>query len=135
MHFAVLSLFCNRLTIDALLKTATRISGPIKDQSIEATNETSKQLAKGILGRGKDRTIFLLELSVEKAQMTLNGDDGLQVALLIQQNFSFNLSVSFLVIWKLSNVPLSVLLSFLHLFPGLSHILWPGNGYGQFKNL
>lgn len=50
-------------------------------------------VVKGLLGKGKDRVVFLLVLDMELAEIVLNNEDGSQLSTLSQDNFHTDVKV------------------------------------------
>lgn len=50
-------------------------------------------VVKGLLGKGKERVVFLLVLDMELAEIVLNKEDGSQLATLSQDNFHTDVKV------------------------------------------
>lgn len=48
---------------------------------------------KGLLGKGKDRVVFLLVLDMERAEIVLNKEDGSSLSTLSQDNFHTDVKV------------------------------------------
>ncbi|KAE9602547.1 putative vacuolar protein sorting-associated protein [Lupinus albus] len=101
-----LEFFCNRPTIVALISfgldlssgnnvtshtdtPATSTEGPL------ATKEKAdeKGRVKGLLGFGKERVIFYLNMNVDSVTIFLNKEDDSQLATLIQESFIMDLKV------------------------------------------
>eukprot|EP00897_Mesotaenium_endlicherianum_P006912 jgi/Mesen1/6249/ME000323S05384 len=52
-----------------------------------------QQVVKGVLGRGKRRVLFKLVMEMENAQLTLNREDGLQLAMLTMEKIRVDIRV------------------------------------------
>nr|XP_043635621.1 uncharacterized protein LOC122606820 [Erigeron canadensis] len=101
-----LEFFCHRPTIVALISlgidlgTASSDSGTSKK---EQENETSLQKekgeehvqakVKGLLGHGKARIVFFLNMNIDTVTVFLNKEDGSQLAMLVQETFMLDLKV------------------------------------------
>lgn len=51
-------------------------------------------VVKGLLGKGKDRVVFLLVLDMERAEIVLNKEDGSSLSTLSQDNFHTDVKVT-----------------------------------------
>ncbi|KAK7291737.1 hypothetical protein RIF29_07114 [Crotalaria pallida] len=101
-----LEFFCNRPTIVALISFGLDISSGNEVTSHTNTAATSPEglLAKtektdekgrvsGLLGFGKERVVFYLNMNVDNVTIFLNKEDGSQLATLIQESFVMDLKV------------------------------------------
>ncbi|XP_057872719.2 uncharacterized protein LOC131078906 isoform X2 [Cryptomeria japonica] len=118
LSLATLSFFCNRPTILAILnfmnainieemkektseKEVDAIATIMKQEPSEkdvkeepiATLDQEEPVVKGLLGRGKDRIVFSLVLSMQQAQIVLNNENGTQLAILSQDNLHTDIKV------------------------------------------
>lgn len=114
---ATLSFFCIRPTILALLNFTDAITAEVTADPREASSpdgngeiksadsdtlteekpafERKDSIIKGLLGSGKDRTLFSLLLNMRQAEITLNTETGGQIASLAQEGLSCNIKVLF----------------------------------------
>jgi len=97
-----LEFFCNRPTIVALINFGLDISSGNKVTSSTDTATTSsdklsvkdeKGAVRGLLGYGKDRVVFYLNMNVDSVTVFLNKEDGSQLATLVQESFLLDLKV------------------------------------------
>ncbi|XP_019431159.1 PREDICTED: uncharacterized protein LOC109338390 isoform X1 [Lupinus angustifolius] len=101
-----LEFFCNRPTIVALISfgldmssgnnvtshtdtLATSPEGPL----VKKEKADEKGRVKGLLGFGKERVIFYLNMNVDSVTIFLNKEDDSQLATLIQESFIMDLKV------------------------------------------
>jgi vacuolar protein sorting-associated protein 13A/C len=111
VSLATLRFFCIRPTILALLNFTDAITTDILEPTpredsmstkpITDDNEASQPLldhkdsiVKGLLGSGKERTLFSLMLNMHHAVFILNADNGSQIASLAQENMNCNIKVT-----------------------------------------
>lgn len=112
---ATLSFFCRRPTVLALIEFANAInleeescesfsdhssSGIVKhDIQIEDEEQFPKNtedgIVKGLLGKGKSRVVFNLELKMSRAQIFLVKENESNLASLFQDNLLANIKVLF----------------------------------------
>ena len=121
-----LEFFCNRPTIVALISFGLDISTgsyatshtdtkatyekkPLLDK--EKTDEYDR--VKGLLGFGKQRVVFYLNMNVDSVTVYLNKEDGSQLATLVQESFLLDLKVINIFIASSS-------MAFLHFFSVLN---------------
>lgn len=119
VRMSKLEFFCNRPTIVALISFGLDISSGNKMTS--HTSETSperpsvkertdeKGRVKGLLGFGKERVVFYLNMNVDSVTIFLNKEDDSQLAKLVQESFLMDLKV--MTYFLLADVQLSFLLS------------------------
>lgn len=118
LSLATLSFYFNRPTILALLNFVNAINIEDTDKNIdEEQNDTlttiikqetdeknikeesnatiyrKDSIVKGLLGKGKDRVIFSLVLSMARAQFVLNNENETQLATLYQDNLHADIKV------------------------------------------
>ena len=106
VRMSKLEFFCNRPTIVALISFGLDISSGNKVTSHTDTIATSseqpsmkkdktdeKDRVKGLLGFGKERVVFYLNMNVDSVTIFLNKEDGSQLASLVQENFLMDLKV------------------------------------------
>eukprot|EP01018_Ginkgo_biloba_P007485 Gb_23775 [translate_table: standard] len=133
LSLATLSFSCNRPTILAILNFVNAINledveenasdtdafttiikqEPAEKDMKEESNvmfDQKDSIVKGLLGRGKDRIIFSLVLSMDRAQIVLNNENGTQLATLSQNNLLTDIKVfpsSFGIKASLGNLKIS----------------------------
>ncbi|KAF7837665.1 putative vacuolar protein sorting-associated protein [Senna tora] len=106
IRMSKLEFFCNRPTIVALISFGLDISSVnymTNNADTEATSQEQhlvnkesadkKGRVQGLLGFGKDRVIFYLNMNVDSVTMFLNKEDGSQFATLVQESFLMDLKV------------------------------------------
>lgn len=108
IHMLKLEFFCHRPTIVALISLGIDLgtaSSGISDSSTskEEVDESSVQKdkaeehgqakVKGLLGHGKDRVVFSLNMNIDSVTVFLNKEDGSQLAMLVQESFVLDLKV------------------------------------------
>ena len=113
VSLATLRFFCIRPTIMALLNFMDAITTDVlesssgEDQKDTLSNQTfasdngepllsvdqKESVVKGLLGSGKERTLFSLMLNIRHAVFVLNNDDGGKIASLAQEHMSCNIQV------------------------------------------
>lgn len=64
-------------------------------------DEEKDSVVKGLLGKGKDRVVFMLVLDMELAEIVLNKEDGSLLSTLSQDNFHTDVKV-FVVLYSYS---------------------------------
>lgn len=105
---ATLDFFCNRPTVVALIEFGSQISDcpgntPPSPAKVVEESDTKgsteavvpRDVVKGLLGRGKSRVVFRLKLDMESARISFNKEDESQLGMLVQDEFRFELKVSF----------------------------------------
>eukprot|EP01018_Ginkgo_biloba_P007916 Gb_35998 [translate_table: standard] len=133
LSLATLSFFCNRPTILAILDFVNAINLEDVEENASDTDafttiikrepagkdmkeesnvmfDQKDSIVKGLLGRGKDRIIFSLVLSMDRAQIVLNNENGTQLATLSQNNLLTDIKVfpsSFGIKASLGNLKIS----------------------------
>ncbi|XP_015087740.1 uncharacterized protein LOC107031055 isoform X1 [Solanum pennellii] len=102
-----LEFFCNRPTLVALIDFGFDLSSgnntvPSKDlpkdpneSSVikEKTEELGQTHVKGLLGHGKTRVVFVLNMNVNSVTVFLNKEDGSQLAMFVQESFLLDIKV------------------------------------------
>lgn len=103
-----LEFFCNRPTIVALIDfgldlssrnsggsstNATKASDDESSLNKDKTEENECVFVKGLLGYGKSRVIFYLNMKMDSVTVFLNKEDGSQLAMLVQESFLLDLKV------------------------------------------
>lgn len=107
VRMSKLEFFCNRPTIVALISFGLDISSGNKVTSHSGNVPTSpegplvkkektdeKGRVRGLLGFGKERVVFYLNMNVDSVTIFLNKEDGSQLATLIQESFVMDLKVT-----------------------------------------
>ena len=101
-----LECFCHRPTIVALISlgidmgnasSGISTSKEHEDETLVHKEKGEEQLqakVKGLLGHGKARVVFSLNMNVDSVTVFLNKEDGSQLAMLVQENFVLDLKVS-----------------------------------------
>ena len=105
--------YCNRPTLVALIGFGFDISstnyvevspdlpGTSEDKPVmDKEKVEEKGLVKGLLGHGKSRVVFYLNMNVASVAIYLNMEDGSQFAMLVQESFLFELKVGTISIIK-----------------------------------
>lgn len=101
-----LEFFCNRPTVVALIGFGLDLSSVnytarssdmktvSEDKSLtnkEKNEETGR--VKGLLGYGKNRVVFYLNMNVDSVSVYLNKEDGSPLAMLVPESFLLDLKV------------------------------------------
>lgn len=96
-----LEFFCHRPTIVALISlgidlgNASGASKKEEDGALVQKDKGEEAKVKGLLGHGKDRIVFSLNMNVDSVTVFFNKEDGSQLAMLVQESFVLDLKVSF----------------------------------------
>ncbi|KAI8561923.1 hypothetical protein RHMOL_Rhmol04G0379800 [Rhododendron molle] len=108
IRMSKLDFFCNRPTLVALIGFGLDLSSanmgesdkcttaPAEDQSSrykEKIEENGRAFVKGVLGYGKGRIVFYLNMDVDSVSVFLNKEDGSQLAMFVQESFVLDLKV------------------------------------------
>ncbi|XP_062108869.1 uncharacterized protein LOC133819601 isoform X1 [Humulus lupulus] len=105
VRMSKLEFFCNRPTLVALIGFGLDISSVNYATSSEmeavsedklATNKEKNEendIVKGLLGYGKNRVVFYLNMNVDSVSVYLNKEDGSSLAMLVQESFLLDLKV------------------------------------------
>lgn len=103
-----LEFFCNRPTLVALINLAVDMSSKgsevtgknvTKDPDNESSMNKEKiedhghKYVRGLLGYGKGRVVFNLNMNVDSVAVFLNKEDGSQLAMLVQESFLLDVKV------------------------------------------
>ncbi|KAK6779427.1 hypothetical protein RDI58_021611 [Solanum bulbocastanum] len=102
-----LEFFCNRPTLVALIDFGFDLSSgnnmvtskdfpkdPDESSVIkEKTEELGQTHVKGLLGHGKNRVVFVLNMNVNSVTVFLNKEDGSQLAMFVQESFLLDIKV------------------------------------------
>lgn len=107
VRLSKLEFFCNRPTLVALIgfgldlssgnyeASSTGSSTVLEDKTLvnrEKNEETGR--VKGLLGYGKGRVVFYLNMNMDSVSLFLNKEDGTRLAMLVQESFLLDLKVS-----------------------------------------
>lgn len=105
---AKLEFYCNRPTLVALISFGVDVSSinsgasgmDIKNSADGSSGDNDKgeehghaPSIKGLLGYGKGRVVFHLNMNVDSVTMFLNKEDGSQLAMFVQENFLLDFKV------------------------------------------
>ncbi|XP_057475541.1 uncharacterized protein LOC130763619 isoform X1 [Actinidia eriantha] len=108
IRMSKLEFFCNRPTLVALIGFGfdissansgacdTSMTATSDDQSSaykDKTEENGHAFVKGLLGYGKGRAVFYLNMDVDSVSVFLNKEDGSQLAMFVQESFVLDLKV------------------------------------------
>ncbi|XP_047948182.1 uncharacterized protein LOC125194160 isoform X1 [Salvia hispanica] len=108
VEMAKLEFYCNRPTLVSLMDFGVDMSSinsgastaDIKNPSDDPLGEKDKgeeyehaPSIKGLLGYGKGRVVFHLNMNVDSVTMFLNKEDGSQLAMFVQENFLLDFKV------------------------------------------
>ncbi|KAL3831089.1 hypothetical protein ACJIZ3_019891 [Penstemon smallii] len=108
VRMSKLEFYCNRLTLVALINfgfdlSSTAYSGvsvsDVKNPEVEPsakkdmTEDHGHASIKGLLGHGKGRVVFYLNMNVDNVTMFLNKEDGSQLAMFVQESFLLDIKV------------------------------------------
>ncbi|XP_061360270.1 uncharacterized protein LOC133304277 isoform X2 [Gastrolobium bilobum] len=105
VRMSKLEFFCNRPTIVALISFGldissgnkvtnhTDISANSADRPLVKERTDEKGRVRGLLGFGKERVVFYLNMNVDNVTIFLNKEDGSQLATLVQESFLMDLKV------------------------------------------
>lgn len=92
-----LEFFCHRPTIVALISLGIDLGNASGASNNEEAQKDKGEEAevKGLLGHGKVRVVFSLNMNVDSVTVFLNKEDGSQLAMLVQESFVLDLKVNF----------------------------------------
>ncbi|KAK1259991.1 hypothetical protein QJS04_geneDACA015489 [Acorus gramineus] len=105
-----LEFFCNRPTLVALIQFGLDLSLESSDstsinelnvmeaeysQDKDKTEENGRSCISGLLGYGKSRVVFHLNMDVNSVCVFLNKEDNTQLAMFVQEKFLFDLKFEF----------------------------------------
>ncbi|KAJ9559357.1 hypothetical protein OSB04_013971 [Centaurea solstitialis] len=111
IHMSKLEFFCHRPTVDALIglgidmgtassgTSGTSGTDTSKKDDVETivqkdkTEERGQAKVKGLLGHGKDRVVFSLKMNMDSVTVYFNKEDGVRLAMLVQESFFLHLKV------------------------------------------
>lgn len=98
--------YCNRPTLVALIgfgfdisssnyvEVSTDLPSSSEDKLVmDKEKVEEKGRVKGVLGYGKSRVVFYLNMNVDSVSIYLNMEDGSQLAMLVQESFLLDLKV------------------------------------------
>lgn len=102
-----LEFYCNRPTLVALINfgfdinsasgaNSTKATKGLDDESSmkkDKTEEYGNSFVKGLLGYGKGRVVFYLNMNVDSVTVFLNKEDGSQLAMFVQESFLLDIKV------------------------------------------
>ena len=101
-----LEFFCSRPTVVALIGFGFDLSAATYVENDKDTNtvafeksdmekETNDEGGRieGLLGYGKDRVVFYLNMNVDSVTVFLNKEDGSQLAMFVQERFVLDIKV------------------------------------------
>ncbi|KAK8661863.1 hypothetical protein V6N13_091452 [Hibiscus sabdariffa] len=106
IRMSKLEFFCNRPTLVALIgfgldlgsmsyaASVTDVTEALDDESLmnkEKAEESGR--VDGLLGHGKARVVFYLNMNVDSVTVFLNKEDGSQLAMFVQESFLLDLKV------------------------------------------
>ncbi|XP_012842600.1 PREDICTED: uncharacterized protein LOC105962815 isoform X1 [Erythranthe guttata] len=108
IRMSKLEFYCNRPTLVALINfgfdlssanggvSATKIENP-DDEPLANKRKTEEHVhapsIKGLLGYGKGRIVFYLNMNVDSVTIYLNKEDGAQLAMFVQESFLLDIKV------------------------------------------
>ncbi|KAK2971030.1 hypothetical protein RJ640_025804 [Escallonia rubra] len=108
IRMSKLEFFCNRPTLVALIAfgldlsaASSKVSGTIVKTTLDDESSVSKDkteqhehaLVKGLLGYGKGRVVFYLNMNVDSVSVFLNKEDSTPLAMFVQEKFVLDLKV------------------------------------------
>ncbi|KAL3505576.1 hypothetical protein ACH5RR_030958 [Cinchona calisaya] len=107
IRMSKLEFYCNRPTLVALINfgfdissasgaNGTRVTKVFGDESLmkkDKTEECGTSFVKGLLGYGKRRVVFYLNMNVDSVTVFLNKEDGSQLAMFVQESFLLDIKV------------------------------------------
>lgn len=108
-----LEFFCNRPTLVALIgfgldlspvNAASNTDTPTVSEDKSSTNREKSEESgrvKGLLGYGKGRVVFYLNMNLDSVSVFLNKEDGSPLAMLVQESFLLDLKVNMNLVLKI----------------------------------
>ncbi|XP_071939359.1 uncharacterized protein [Coffea arabica] len=108
IRMSKLEFYCNRPTLVALINFGFQISSANSgangskavnvsdDESSvkkEKTEEYGNSFVTGLLGYGKGRVVFYMNMNVDSVTVFLNNEDGSQLAMFVQESFLLDIKV------------------------------------------
>ncbi|CAN1281796.1 Intermembrane lipid transfer protein vps13A [Linum perenne] len=105
IRMSKLEFFCNRPTLVALIgfgidlssvgsvESSEDVTENLDDNSNAKEKSEDTERVKGLLGYGKNRVVFYLNMNVDNVTIILNKEDGSQLAMLIQESFILDLKI------------------------------------------
>lgn len=103
-----LEFYCNRPTLVALINFGFQISSANSGTNIskavnvsddepsvkkDKTEEYGNSFVTGLLGYGKGRVVFYMNMNVDSVTVFLNNEDGSQLAMFVQESFLLDIKV------------------------------------------
>lgn len=103
-----LEFYCNRPTLVALISfgldlssassslyssKSAKVSDDESSMKKDKTEEYENAFVKGLLGYGKGRVVFYLNMNVDSVTVFLNKEDGSQLAMFVQESFLLDIKV------------------------------------------
>lgn len=123
IRMSKMEFYCNRPTLVALIgfgldisssnyvEVSTDLPSSSEDKPEDKPDDKpvmdkekveEKGRVKGLLGYGKNRVVFYLNMNVDSVSIYLNMEDGSQLAMLVQESFLFDFKVGTIFIIKKS---------------------------------
>ncbi|KAM2018735.1 hypothetical protein ACFX1T_021631 [Malus domestica] len=105
LRMSKLEFFCNRHTLVALIDFGLDLSSVYDvegsadltkaphDKPLMTKEKTENGCVKGLLGYGKGRVVFYLNMNVDNVTLFLNKEDGSSFAMFVQESFLLDLKV------------------------------------------
>ncbi|KAB2604886.1 hypothetical protein D8674_042145 [Pyrus ussuriensis x Pyrus communis] len=104
LRMSKLEFFCNRPTLVALIDFGLDLScvydvegsadiTKVPDDKPLMNKEKNEESIKGLLGYGKGRVVFYLNMNVDNVTVFLNKEDGSSFAMFVQESFLLDLKV------------------------------------------
>lgn len=106
IRMSKMEFYCNRPTLVALIgfgldisssnyvEVSTDLPSSSEDKPVmDREKVEEKGRVKGLLGYGKSRVVFYLNMNVDSVSIYLNMEDGSQLAMLVQESFLLDLKV------------------------------------------
>ncbi|RXH80093.1 hypothetical protein DVH24_041240 [Malus domestica] len=104
LRMSKLEFFCNRPTLVALIDFGLDLScvydvegsadmTKVPDDKPLMNKEKNEESVKGLLGYGKGRVVFYLNMNVDNVTVFLNKEDGSSFAMFVQESFLLDLKV------------------------------------------
>ncbi|XP_031738035.1 uncharacterized protein LOC101213129 isoform X1 [Cucumis sativus] len=106
IRMSKMEFYCNRPTLVALIgfgldisssnyvEANTDLPSSLEDKLVmDKEKAEEKGRVKGLLGYGKSRVVFYLNMNVDSVSIYLNMEDGSQLAMLVQESFLLDLKV------------------------------------------
>ncbi|XP_050117405.1 uncharacterized protein LOC126595103 isoform X2 [Malus sylvestris] len=104
LRMSKLEFFCNRPTLVALIDFGLDLScvydmegsadmTKVPDDKPLMNKEKNEESVKGLLGYGKGRVVFYLNMNIDNVTVFLNKEDGSSFAMFVQESFLLDLKV------------------------------------------